>query len=379
MSKALSGLRNAVLGASNLLFINVLRVAAAVQDAQTVTFGDHTFEVDTSVIEGITSGNIRVDLSSLAGASAGTLVIATNPLNGHTVTIGTHVYTFKTTLTASTTADEVLIGATCAASVANLIAAINKAAGGGTTYAAATIIHPTVSAAVGAGDTMGCTAKTAGGAGNLLAATDTLAGSSAFTAATFAGGSDKLVATALIKGTVGDTVASTETCSGTGNQWGGAVLAGGVDATAAQFTAALEDAINGSGVRLLAEQISDNEVLVVDASVTSQQRSKPCTETLAGSNNVWAAANSFGGDQSISPPKLLVTSRVPTATEVTLETMHFALPFVPTSGIVQVRSSTGLVRAFDGKVTLGGNIIDILSDGSVKVQGSDVVTITAHA
>jgi hypothetical protein len=55
----------------------------------------------------------------------------------------------------------------------NLIAAINKAAGEGTTYGTGTVAHPTVSAAAGEGDTVVVTAKTKGTAGNAIATTDT--------------------------------------------------------------------------------------------------------------------------------------------------------------------------------------------------------------
>jgi hypothetical protein len=105
--------------------------------------------------------------------------------NGQTVTIGGVVYTFETTLT--NVAGNVLIGANAAASLDNLKSAVNLTAGGGTTYAAATVIHPTVTATTNADTTQLFVAKTAGAGGNALTSTETCA-NAAFGAATFAGG-----------------------------------------------------------------------------------------------------------------------------------------------------------------------------------------------
>lgn len=122
-------------------------------------------------------------------AATGVLTLTANAGNAETVTIGGKVYTFQTVLT--NVDGNVLIGATASASIDNLIAAINLGAGAGTTYAAATTLHPSVSASAGAGDTMDVKAKTPGAAGNSIATTETLANGS-FGAATLTGGSDEL-------------------------------------------------------------------------------------------------------------------------------------------------------------------------------------------
>lgn len=106
--------------------------------------------------------------------ATGMLTMRTVPTNGDTVTIDGHAYTFKTALTASTTADEVLIGATASASIDNLIGAINLGATSGIKYGSLTALHSTVTASAGAGDTMIVTAKTAGTAGNSIAVSETL-------------------------------------------------------------------------------------------------------------------------------------------------------------------------------------------------------------
>lgn len=83
----------------------------------------------------------------------GVLTLTGNAGNTETVTVGTKVYTFQTTLT--NVDGNVLIGATAAASIQNLVNAINLGPGAGTAYAAATVAQPeTIRAREGAGDTM---------------------------------------------------------------------------------------------------------------------------------------------------------------------------------------------------------------------------------
>ena len=85
--------------------------------------------------------------------SRGTLTLTGNAGNTQTVVIGAKTYTFQTVLT--NVDGNVLIGDDASGSIDNLIAAINLAAGSGTTYAAATTAHPNkILATTGAGDTM---------------------------------------------------------------------------------------------------------------------------------------------------------------------------------------------------------------------------------
>jgi uncharacterized phage protein (TIGR02218 family) len=118
--------------------------------------------------------NTTTDDTSIA--ATGTLTLTGNATNGQTVTIDTKVYTFQTSLT--DVDGNVLIGATASDSLDNLIAAINLDAGAGSLYATSMTIHPTVSAAAGAGDTMDVTAKTAGADGNDIETTETLSNGS---------------------------------------------------------------------------------------------------------------------------------------------------------------------------------------------------------
>ncbi len=119
-------------------------------------------------------------------AATGVLTLGANAADGETVTIDGKVYTFNTVL--DTDDGDLLIGAAATDSIDNLIAAITLGAGSGTLYAVATTLHPTVTAAVGAGDTMGATAKNEGAPGNAIATTETITGD--WDDATLTGGTD---------------------------------------------------------------------------------------------------------------------------------------------------------------------------------------------
>lgn len=110
--------------------------------------------------------------SVLGGTAAtGVLTSTANYANNDTVTIGSTVYTFKTALsTGPTIAYQIFIGANEAASIANLVAAINGAAGSGTTYSTGTVAHPSVTA-VGATHTVTITAIVPGTGANSIATT----------------------------------------------------------------------------------------------------------------------------------------------------------------------------------------------------------------
>jgi len=95
---------------------------------------------------------------------------ATIPTANDTVTIDSVVYTYKATVT--TTAGEVLLGATAAAALANLKKAINLSGVGGTDYGSLTVIHPTVTAGDLTATTLKLFAKTGGTAGNSLGSTE---------------------------------------------------------------------------------------------------------------------------------------------------------------------------------------------------------------
>lgn len=110
-------------------------------------------------------------LCAPARAAQGTLTsTGTNVANGDTVTIAGKVYTFQTVLT--NVDGNVLIGASAAASLQNLLAAINVGAGAGASYAAAMTLHPSVQAESTTATTLVVRAKASGTGGNALATTE---------------------------------------------------------------------------------------------------------------------------------------------------------------------------------------------------------------
>ena len=102
----------------------------------------------------------------VAVAAAGVLSFTNAVSNNQTVTIGTTVYTFKTTLTDGP--GYVLIGANYDASAANLVAAINRTGTPGVQYSTSIVAHPDVTASYSTPD-LTVTAKVAGAAGNSIA------------------------------------------------------------------------------------------------------------------------------------------------------------------------------------------------------------------
>lgn len=111
----------------------------------------------------------------------------TAPSDGDTVTIGTKVYTFKTTLTP--TEGQVLINSTADAALLNLIRAINHSGTPGTDYS--------------------------------------VAAANAFVSAATSVTSHAFAVTALSPGPAGNSIATTETSAHL--SWGGATLTGGAD------------------------------------------------------------------------------------------------------------------------------------------------------
>lgn len=101
----------------------------------------------------------------------GTLTAAGNPANTETVVIGGKTYTFQTTLT--DVDGNVKIGASAAASIDNLYAAINLGSGAGTTYATAMTVNPHVVGTSETDTTLVVKSKVIGAIGNLIATTET--------------------------------------------------------------------------------------------------------------------------------------------------------------------------------------------------------------
>lgn len=304
---------------------NVLAVGAATKEAETITIGTAVFEIDLG--GGVSTGRYAVTLTASATAAAGTLTFAENAVDTNTVTIGTTVYTF---VAAAAAAGEVTIGADASGSIDNLIAAINGTDGINTA-------HGRVTAAAGAGDTMVITATIKGTGFNTYATTDTLAGASA---------------------------------------WGAVTMAGGADPSAANSITAIVAAINASTYATGLQAIAvAGGVLVLD---TTQRGGQSCTETLSGAGNAWLAATSYGGSSDVDQPEIPVLfTRTATAAEAAGKLLAFSLPFTPTQAVVQIRDSSGVLKAWDGKLTLGANHALLNSDAGTDIAENDVVSLLA--
>jgi hypothetical protein len=101
-----------------------------------------------------------------AVAAAKVLTVGDIPTAGETVSIGGKTYMWVSALVAL---NDVLIGVSAEASINNMVAAINGAAGAGTTYKTGTVKNAFVTAAKASASTMSATAKTKGVIGNSVA------------------------------------------------------------------------------------------------------------------------------------------------------------------------------------------------------------------
>lgn len=127
--------------------------------------------------------------SSVAVEAANVFTFTGNPTNGETTSIGNQAYTFKTVLL---NANDILIGAGSDNTKDNLIAAINNAAGEGSTYGTGTIENSDVVAVSGGTDIMDVTAKLFGVVGNSISTVDDTADADWDTATLTSGADSKI-------------------------------------------------------------------------------------------------------------------------------------------------------------------------------------------
>lgn len=169
---------------------NLQSTITLVADDVTMTGQVVITETDPEVSEFFVTGrtftcNLSPVLEPAVAATAVLTFTGTALTDGDTVTIGSRVYTFKTIVAL---ADQVLIGAVTA-SLANLKAAVNGAAGAGVTYGLTTVAHADVTAGDLTGTTVLAFAATVGGtAGNAIAKAESSTNLSWDVGTTFTGG-----------------------------------------------------------------------------------------------------------------------------------------------------------------------------------------------
>jgi flagellin len=164
-------------------------VTAGTASATALTFTASTAGTAGNFITGVSSTGSFGTLDFAGGADAGTAPIATA---GDTVSVGGITYTFVNALSATAVANQVLVEATDAGSLANLANAVNGGTGSGATYSSNTVANTNVTAATGSNaaglDTITFSAITKGLSGNSIATTTTGTGNNTFGATQFTGG-----------------------------------------------------------------------------------------------------------------------------------------------------------------------------------------------
>jgi len=170
------------------------QVSAGASTGTTVTFTADNAGTTGNTISGVSTGaGSFATLDFTGGVNAGAAPAAAA---GDSVTVGNQTYNFVAALTTPTANQiQVLVGSTEAASLNNLVNAVNGGSGSGETYAygSSAGVNTAASAAVSTNATTGL---------------------------------DQVVFTALTKGTVGNTIASSTTGSGA-NTFSGALFSGG--------------------------------------------------------------------------------------------------------------------------------------------------------
>lgn len=138
-----------------------------------------------------TDVDLDMNLDAAASiAATGTLTISAQPAAGDTVTIGGTTYTFESAITS--TPNQVLIGSSPAATLANLAGAINAETGNGqaagTTYSQGTQANTSASVSGTTATTLSLQAIANGASGNSVATTNSNASSLSFGGSTLTGG-----------------------------------------------------------------------------------------------------------------------------------------------------------------------------------------------
>lgn len=176
----------------------------------TETLGTGVFTIagaDVANNDTITVGNrVYTFKTNLTGVKAtGTLTSTDVFADGETVSVNGRTYTFKTTLSSPAQQNEVLIGASAAASLDNFKSAINGTAGEGSTYSTGTVAHANVTATTNANDSQVVEAKNYGVEANSFSTTSTAADNT-WGGTTLSGGVANVVDQVKIGGSAAETL-----------------------------------------------------------------------------------------------------------------------------------------------------------------------------
>lgn len=146
---------------------------AAHPDVTAVNGAGDTMDVTANVVGAAANSIATTETGGNMSFGNATL---TGGLDADTVTVGDEVYTIQAALVDAP--NNVLEGATANDTVDNLVAAINGAAGAGTTYGTGTPVNALATAANGGGDTLDATAVEPGTIGNAVVTLESSANAS---------------------------------------------------------------------------------------------------------------------------------------------------------------------------------------------------------
>lgn len=108
-----------------------------------------------------------------------------------------------------------------------------------------------------------------------------------------------------------------------------------------------------------------------------------CSETLAGANNLWAAAAMSGGlGQGLDSdlPKVVGRKITVAANDVTIGMVASAFNFDIAGYIIQVRDASGNVKAWDGVAALEGTrVLTLDNSGTTDLAATDEIHVLAFA
>ncbi len=149
--------------------------------------------------------------------------------------------------------------------------------------------------------------------------------------------------------------------------------------TPTAFTAALLADINAVGTELVtAVLVSVNEILLKARSVGAITIAT--TETLAGANNGWGATAMYGG-KAAGVRQFNFQSRVPKTLDVTLGTMKFQFDFTPTLVVVWavVTATPGIALAWDGAIVIDAGLVTIDNTGAADWATTNTIYVYAQS
>lgn len=148
----------------------------------------------------------------------------------------------------------------------------------------------------------------------------------------------------------------------------------GATLTLTAASALIETAVNavtGNALTVTAtELVAGTVAFTKDAATTSVA----CAETLT---NGTISAAFVGGVQPASRSASTFT-RAATSADVTAGSIYIALPFTPSLVTAAVYAAAGTVKAWDGAVTIVGDIAEIDNSGSTDFADTDIVVVSAY-